>query len=151
MRIIVGGESKNAGKTTVVCRLIRGFPDIPWTAVKLSGHAHDLEPGAWALAAESTAGTATDTQRYLAAGAAHALWVRGDAEAALPALRERLARAPNWIIESTRAVDWIEHDFAILVTAEDSSEVKPHAKGFSARITVRSDDPHLIERVVDCW
>lgn len=151
MRIIVGGEAKKVGKTTVVCRLIRGFPDIPWTVVKVSGHSHDLEPGAWALTAETDAGTATDTQRYLAAGAAHALWLRGDAEAALPALLERLARAPHWIVESTQAAAWLPHDFSILVTGAPADAAKPSLGGFRATIELAADDPHLIERVVGYW
>lgn len=151
MRIIVGGEQSKVGKTTVVCRLIRGFPDIAWTAVKISGHAHGLEPGAWALTAEADAGAANDTQRYLAAGAAHALWLRGDLEAALAALRERLAHAPHWIIESTQAAAWLEHDFSILVQASAPGEIKESARQFRASIAVQSGDPHLIERVVGYW
>lgn len=155
MRIIVGGESSNVGKTTVVCRLIRGFPDIAWTVVKISGrghgHGHGLEPGAWSLTAEQEAGTAKDTQRYLAAGAAHALWLRGSLEAALPALRERLARASGWIIESTRAAALIEHDVAILVRFGPEVEIKESAKEFPAQISVNSGDPDLIERVVRRW
>jgi hypothetical protein len=151
MRIIIGGESSNVGKTTVICRLIRGFPDIAWTVVKISGHGHGLEPGAWALAAESEPGPAKDTQRYLAAGAAHALWLRGDLEAALPALRQRLALAPDWIIESTRAGALIEHDVSILVRSGNGEEIKESAKEFRPGISVTSDDPHLIERVAGCW
>lgn len=151
MRIIVGGESSNVGKTTVICRLIRGFPDIAWTVVKISGHAHGLEPGAWAMTAESEPGTAKDTQRYLAAGAAHALLLRGDLEAALPALRQRLAHAPGWIIESTRAGALLEHDLSILVRSASAEEVKESAKEFQAHISVKSDEPHLIERVAGCW
>ena len=151
MRIIVGGEASKAGKTTVVCRLIRGFPDIPWTAVKISGHGHGLEPGAWALTAETVAGSANDTQRYLEAGAAHALWLRGGVEAALPALKQRLAFAPHWIIESTRAADWLDYDLAILVTAREGQEVKPGAGAFRAWMKVSCGDPHLIEQVANAW
>lgn len=151
MRIIVGGESSNVGKTTVICRLIRGFPDVAWTVVKISGHGHGLEPGAWALTAESEPGTAKDTQRYLAAGAAHALWLRGDLEGAMPALRQRLALAPFWIIESTRAGALIEHDVSILVRSGNAEEIKESARGFRASISVQSGDPHLIERVAGCW
>ncbi|MCL4793505.1 MAG: hypothetical protein KJZ84_03030 [Bryobacteraceae bacterium] len=147
----MGGEARKVGKTTVVCRLIRGFPDIEWTAVKISGHDHGLAPGAWSLTAEKHAGHANDTQRYLAAGAAHALWLSGDAEAALPALRERLARAPHWIVESTRAAAWLEHDFSILVTDAKNGEKKASAQGFRAKITINADDPHLVERVIGYW
>jgi hypothetical protein len=151
MRIIVGGQARKVGKTTVVCRLLRGFPDIPWTAVKISGHDHGLAPGAWALDAEIHPGAANDTQRYLAAGAAHALWLRGHVESALPALRERLARAPHWIVESTQAAQWLEYDFSILVVDDKIDEMKTSARDFRAQITLNAADPHLIERVVGYW
>lgn len=151
MRIIVGGQARKVGKTTVVCRLLRGFPDIAWTAVKISGHDHGLPPGAWALDSETHSGVANDTQRYLAAGAAHALWLRGHLESALPALRERLARSPHWIVESTQAAQWLDHDFSILVVDDKIDEMKASARDFRAQITLNAADPHLIERVVGYW
>lgn len=59
MRIAVGGNSRKAGKTSVICGLIRALAGFGWTAVKISPHAHDAAGG--------------DTARYVAAGARNAI------------------------------------------------------------------------------
>lgn len=151
MRIIIGGQSKHAGKTTVVCRLIEGFPDVRWTAVKISPHSHGLAGGAWSLEEEKESGPRRDTARFLEAGAASALWLRGDAAAGLPALRQALLRTRNWIVESTSAQAWLEYDMAILVVDPGNSEVKESASGFAADLRVQASALHLLEAVALRW
>lgn len=113
MRIIVAGAGRKSGKTTLVCRILRLFPERRWTAVKISHH--PPESGApFEILEEREAGPAGDTRRYLAAGAARAFWVRGDFEAALPTIRQMLEAAEDWIVESTRAAGRIACD-AVLV------------------------------------
>ncbi len=63
MVIAVGGSSRKAGKTAVICALIRALPDAGWTAIKVSPHAHTDAGGG-------------DTARFLAAGAKSALLLR---------------------------------------------------------------------------
>jgi hypothetical protein len=43
--VVVGGQSRNVGKTSVVAGLIRTMPERRWTAVKISQHPHGLEAG----------------------------------------------------------------------------------------------------------
>lgn len=113
MRIIVAGAGRKSGKTTLVCRILRLFPERRWTAVKVSHH--PPESGApFEILEEREAGPSGDTRRYLAAGAARAFWVRGDSDAALPALERLLEAAEDWIVESTRAAGRIACD-AVLV------------------------------------
>lgn len=72
--IVVGGGGRGAGKTALVCGLMRALPEIPWTAVKITTHEHgqDKTTPIW----EETAPVdGTDTARYLAAGARRALLV----------------------------------------------------------------------------
>ncbi len=38
--IVVGGSGRGAGKTALVCGLIRALPEIPWTAIKVTSHGH---------------------------------------------------------------------------------------------------------------
>jgi hypothetical protein len=137
MRIVVGGESRKAGKTTVVCDIVRMFPDAEWTAVKISSHAHGLAEGEWAIEEEREAADTLDTRRYLQAGARRAYWVRGNWEAALPALRELLAGAPNWIVETTRAAADLEHDLFVLVAANPNEEKKTGETGLARLIRAR--------------
>lgn len=113
MRIIVAGTGRKSGKTTLVCRILRLFPGLNWTAVKISHHA-PASGAAFEIVEERQAGESGDTRRYLAAGAARAFWVRGDFEAALPALERLLAGTAHWIVESTRASKRIPCD-AVLV------------------------------------
>lgn len=102
MRIVIAGTGRKSGKTTLMCRILRLFPHRRWTAVKISHHG--AESGApYEIVEETEPGTRGDTRRYLAAGAARSFWVRGDFEAALPALVQLLESAEDWIVESTRA------------------------------------------------
>ncbi len=70
--IVVGGGGRGAGKTALVCGLIRALPEIDWTAVKITTHEHGKAAPIWE---ETTPGDTTDTARYLAAGARRALLV----------------------------------------------------------------------------
>lgn len=113
MRIIVGGLARKSGKTTLACRIIALAPERRWLAVKISHHAPD--PGvAFELIEEFEPGNEGDTRRYLAAGAARAFWLKGDLAAGLDELIALLGSTENWIVESTRAVRLLPHDFALL-------------------------------------
>jgi len=71
--IVVGGGGRGAGKTALVCGLMRALPEIKWTAVKITTHEHGK--AATPVWEETTPGQETDTARYLAAGARRALLV----------------------------------------------------------------------------
>jgi hypothetical protein len=74
--IVVGGGGRGAGKTALVCGLMRALPEIHWTAVKITTHEHGHRDGNATPVWEETApGEATDTARYLAAGARRSLLV----------------------------------------------------------------------------
>ena len=151
MRIIVGGQTRKIGKTTAVCRILQGFPDVVWTALKVSGHPHGIPALAWAIDEETMPGPATDTSRYLEAGAASALWFRGDLEAGHAAIEKALSRSRHWIVESTRAAAWLEHDLAILIVDPSKTEVKESASDFAADLRIGAGDLHLVEAVAVRW
>src|ERR1700733_3773852 len=76
--IVVGGGGRGAGKTALVCGLVRALPDISWTAVKITSHEHGHEHGQdnpTPIWEETAPGEGSDTARYLAAGACRALLV----------------------------------------------------------------------------
>lgn len=116
MRIIVGGTGKKSGKTTLVCRILSLSPQRRWTAVKISHHA-PATGAPFELIEETEAGPSGDTRRYLAAGAARALWLRGDFDQGLSALRALLGSCENWIVESTRAARRLEADLVLIAGA----------------------------------
>lgn len=70
--IVVGGGGRGAGKTALVCGLMRALPEIVWTAVKVTTHEHGKPTPIWE---ETEPGDGSDTGRYLAAGARRALLV----------------------------------------------------------------------------
>jgi hypothetical protein len=72
--IVVGGGGRGAGKTALVCGLMRALPETAWTAVKITTHEHE-HGKATPIWEETTPGQDTDTARYLAAGARRALLV----------------------------------------------------------------------------
>ena len=89
MLVVVGGHSRNIGKTSVVAGLIRKLRDRQWTALKITQYgngvcAHHRAARAaasprtgeeFALTEEYEANE-TDTGRFLAAGAARSFWLR---------------------------------------------------------------------------
>jgi hypothetical protein len=102
--IVVGGGGRGAGKTALVCGLIRALPEIPWTAVKITTHEHgqDKTTPIWE---ETAPGQGTDTARYLAAGARRALLVTAGEDALGPIVEQILeeqSRASGAINVSTK-------------------------------------------------
>jgi hypothetical protein len=118
--VVVGGSGKDAGKTGLVCAVIRSLPEFGWTAVKISGH--DYRPGAFvrggvssqAVFEESSAGKLTDTGKYLEAGARRALLVtrRGD-DVPIEEIKRALGPDRNLIFESNRIVDLVKPDVCV--------------------------------------
>src|SRR3979409_547618 len=103
--VVIGGHSRNVGKTSVVAGLISALRDYDWTAVKITQYGHgicsangeacDCATGdhSWAISEERDRSGESDTSRFLAAGAVRAFWVRteqGRLADAIPTLRQRI-------------------------------------------------------------
>ncbi len=86
--VVIGGHTRNIGKTSVVTGLIEALPEMHWTAFKITQFGHgmcsangepcDCETAEHTLAvSEERAGgdSTTDSGRYLAAGAVRSFWV----------------------------------------------------------------------------
>ena len=87
MLVVVGGHSRNIGKTSVVCGIIRGLPDLNWTAIKITQYGHGVcshkgEPCECAdpihpvAISEERAASDSDSGPFLDAGARLTYWVR---------------------------------------------------------------------------
>src|SRR5713101_3191881 len=86
--LVIGGHSRNVGKTSVVAGLIAALPERQWTAVKITQFGHGvcsvngescgcaIDEHTWAITQEHDRAGASDTSRFLLAGAARSLWVR---------------------------------------------------------------------------
>src|ERR1700722_4431352 len=101
--VVVGGQTRNIGKTSVVAGLIRALPEMQWTAFKITHHWHgrELADGGreeptLAIQEEQAAASGTDSARYLEAGAVRSFWVRTrqrQLAEAMPRLRQEFAQA----------------------------------------------------------
>ncbi len=122
--VVIGGQSKDIGKTSVVCALIATMPERRWTAIKVSRHSagerddRAIANHATGIVEEHDATANTDSSRYLAAGAARAFWVSTGAAPpaeAMPRIRAAMAGAENVIVESNSVVSWLQPDLYVIV------------------------------------
>lgn len=123
--VVVGGSTKDVGKTALVCAIISAFRDFDWTAVKITAHDHIADTvhdavSNPAIREERIAGGDTDTSRYLAAGARRALLVtRSRSQVPIEEIQRALGSDRNVIYESNRIVDAIKPDVCLAFMAED--------------------------------
>jgi len=131
MLVVIGGQCRKVGKTSVLTGLIRATPQARWTAVKISHHALQgcaptgNRPGC--LLVEETALTHTDSGRYLEAGAVRSYWLRtrpGGLREAVSALRPILEAGPNSILESDGIVEFLDPDLYLVVLDFSLDNVK---------------------------
>jgi len=132
--VVIGGQTKNVGKTSVVCGLISALPDGGWTAIKISqcGHGVDSAGGgeSVAIGEERDPGSGTDSSRYLSAGAVRSLWVRtgpGELAEAMPRIRAEIARARNVILESNSVLGFLRPDVYASVLDPEVADFKASA------------------------
>jgi hypothetical protein len=139
--IVIGGQSRNIGKTAVVCSLISAMPERRWTAIKITQCKHDAsnaEPCDCELAGRNLAideerdvNTGTDSSRYLAAGAVRSFWVRvraGQFAEAMPLIRAEIASSANIILESNSVLRYLKPDLYATVLDPAFRDFKPSAR-----------------------
>ncbi|HXJ92275.1 MAG TPA: hypothetical protein VMT20_05280 [Terriglobia bacterium] len=141
--VVIGGHTRNIGKTSVMSALIREFSSFGWTAVKITqyGHgicSHDGQPCGcaptehpFALTEETDGEGRADTCRYLAAGARQSLWLRarqGQLASALPLLYRKLRGADWVIIESNSILEFIEPLLYLVVVDGSRQDFKSSAQ-----------------------
>lgn len=148
--IVVGGHSRNVGKTSVVAGLIAGLRAYEWTAVKITQFGHGVcsvsaEPcecalneteHSWSLDDESDRSGGSDTSRFLVAGATRSIWVRtkvGMLAEAMPALREQITGVDNVIIESNSVMKFLRPDLYLTVLDFATADFKSSALEFLDR------------------
>ena len=160
MLVVVGGHSRNIGKTSVVASLIRKLRNRNWTAVKITQYGHGVcshvgeacgceteldHP--FAISEEYEPST-TDSGRFLASGAARSFWLRtpmgGLAEAKVT-LRKILDQNENVIIESNSVVELVEPDLFLMVLDFSCQDFKPS----SLRFLDRADAFLIVDRGIN--
>ncbi|MGH9527037.1 MAG: hypothetical protein ACRD2F_10205 [Terriglobales bacterium] len=150
--VVVGGQSRNVGKTSAVCSLIAAFPECRWTAVKItqfghgicsrSGHACDCacDDADWALQEQRNRTGPKDTPRFLRAGASRVWWLRcrrGKLAAAMPSLDAALAGDPWVICESNSLVSLRRPDLYLMLLDAGVADWKDSARSLLSRADAR--------------
>ena len=130
MLVVVGGHSRNIGKTSVVAGLISKLRSSQWTAVKITQYGHgvcshageacgcETEPDHPFALTEEYEPSGTDSGRFLAAGAARSFWLRtpmGELARAQTTLRKIIRQSENAILESNSVLELVEPDLFLMV------------------------------------
>ena len=146
--VVVGGNTRNIGKTSVVAGLIAAMPEKHWTAFKITQFGHgvcsangapcDCETASHTVAVseERDGASGTDSARYLAAGAARSFWVRtrqGQLAEAMPRVRREIAGAENAIVESNSVLRFLQPDVFVSVLDAGVADFKESAKRYLDR------------------
>ena len=154
MLIVVGGHSRNIGKTSVVCGIISSLADRRWTAIKVTqyGHgvcSHEGEPCECAdpihpvaVSRETGAHPGTDSGRFLEAGAEESYWVRtaaGNLGEAMPRLRAMLRSGGNVILESNSILQFAKPDVCLMVVDGSVMDFKKSSLRFLDRASAIVD------------
>ncbi len=146
--VVVGGHSRNIGKTSVVAGLIAALPMYEWTAFKITQFGHgrcslngepcDCAPAnrCWAMTEEQDRSGKSDSSRFLVAGARRSFWVRteqGRLHEALSAIQRKIAETENVIIESNSILQFIDPDLYVTVLDPATEDFKSSAQQYLER------------------
>ena len=160
MLVVVGGHSRNIGKTSVVAGLIRKLRDQHWTALKITQYGHgvcshhgeacgcETEPDHPFALSEEFEPSRTDSGRFLAAGAERSLWLRtpmGELARAKTTLAKLTRAGGNIIIESNSVLELLDPDVFLMVLDFSCQDFKPS----SARFMDRADAFVVIDRGIN--
>ena len=148
MLVVVGGHSRNLGKTSLVAGLIRRFRDRNWTALKITQYGHNVcdnhdtqcgceaGPGQpFALSEEYEPGN-TDSARFLAAGASRALWLRtpaGQLPLAAGTIHRIVEQHGNVIVESNSVLEVVRPDLFLMMLDYGCADFKSSSLRFMER------------------
>jgi molybdopterin-guanine dinucleotide biosynthesis protein len=156
---MVGGHTRNIGKTSVVEGIIRELPQFNWTAAKITQFGHGIcsmngeacgcavSEHQFSITEERHRDTGTDTARFLAAGARRSLWVRtkqGELFTALPTFRKKIAGDEFVIVESNSLRRFMDPALYLQVLDPANPDFKASAEQFfdlsDAYVVVRKGD-----------
>lgn len=142
--IIIGGHTRNIGKTQLVCDVIQAFPKVNWIAGKITPHDHGLsatrvQPCMFEW--ETHRDTPADSARYLAAGATRSFWLRSRQDSlaeCLPLLQQALRELPvesgspvhktSLIVESNSLMHFVKPSLYFAVIDPNREDFKDSAQ-----------------------
>ena len=143
--VVVGGHTRNIGKTSVVAGLISALREFNWTALKITQYGHGIcsangeacdcatDDHSWAIAEEKDRSGESDTSRFMVAGAVRAYWVRtqqGRLAEAMPEIRRRISGIENVIFESNSLLKFLRPDLYLTVLDPGTADFKNSAREY---------------------
>jgi hypothetical protein len=143
--VVIGGHSRDVGKTSVVAGLIAAIPEMHWLAMKITQYGHGIcsadgkhcdcvtADHSLAVSEEHSRAGDTDTSRFLAGGAERVLWVRtqqGMLAEAIPRVRAEIAKTENVIIESNSVMRFLRPTLYIPVLDPSRADFKASAREY---------------------
>jgi hypothetical protein len=146
--IVVGGHTRNIGKTSVVAGLIQALPQFDWTAMKITQFGHGICSASGTICGCCLAPdhpfaidrerqpNDSDSGRFLAAGARRSYWVRtatGQLASAIPAVCEVRDASTNLIVESNSLVEFLKPDLFLMVLDPAQGDFKASSRRFLAQ------------------
>jgi hypothetical protein len=167
MLVVVGGHTRNIGKTSVICSIIRSTPQLQWTAIKITQYGHSvcskdgeacecaLPEHPFAMQEEPDAYARTDTSRFLAAGARHSYWARtatGNLGEGIPALRRIWESTTHTIVESNSILQFVKPDLYLTVLDFAVEDFKDSSRRYLDRadaVVTVSASPVAWQRVAE--
>jgi hypothetical protein len=160
MLVVVGGHSRNLGKTSVTAGLIRKLRDRQWTALKITQYGNSVcddhcgtcgcepESGEEFALTEEYEPSRTDSGRFLAAGASRSFWLRvpsGALPRAAETVHKILRQGENAIVESNSVVELVKPDVFLMLLDFACEDFKPS----SLRFMYRADAFVIIDRGIN--
>jgi len=143
--VMIGGHTRNIGKTSVVEGIIRALAEFNWTAVKITQFGHgvcsvngeacgcSVSEHQFSITEERVTDTGTDTARFLAAGARRSLWVRtkqGELFTALPSFKQKINNDEFVIVESNSLRRFMNPTVYLQVLDVSNPDFKVSARQF---------------------
>ena len=140
--VVVGGHTRNIGKTTLVTQILTATAELQWTAMKITQYGHGVcsangeacdcatADHSLAVSEERSKDSGTDTSRMLVAGATRVLWVRtqqGSLAEAMPRVRKEIAASGNVLIESNSVLRFLRPDLYVAVLDPAVADFKASA------------------------
>jgi hypothetical protein len=148
MLIVVGGHTRNIGKTSVVEGLIRALPEFRFAAVKITQYGHgvcsnhgracgcEAEADHPFALSEEYEPSSTDSGRFLGAGARRSFWLRtraGELRMAAAPLKKLLTQNENVIAESNSLLELAEPDLYLVTLDFACADFKDTSAQFLER------------------
>jgi hypothetical protein len=135
MLLVIGGQARKVGKTSVAAGVIRRLRERRWTAIKITRLRRGAEAaGAFEVREEQAPG-AGDSGRMLMAGAARALWVRvpDGAMARAAEVARECAALGDVLVESTSVMEALAPDLFLMAMDLTRADLSTAAARFMDR------------------